>query len=131
MSNALKLNPQSFEAHFRMAVSFELEKLYDRAGQWYEKTIRLQPSCAVAYKNLAHCRMEMNDIPGAEANLQRSVQVQPNYFDGYLALAEFYARRGDWVASQASIGVAEGLRPGDSRVAAMRRALDKYTSGKN
>jgi tetratricopeptide (TPR) repeat protein len=124
LKDALRVNPNSFEAHFRMAVALQVAGQPERASEWFQKTVTLQPSSAVAYKNLAHCRLALNDIDGAETYLKLAVKVQPNYFDGQLALAEFYVQRGNGESAHHALAAARRLRPDDQRLAAIQRALE-------
>jgi Tfp pilus assembly protein PilF len=78
----------------------------------------------VAYKNLAHSRLALNDLSGAERYFKTAVSVQPNYFDGHLALAEFYVQRGDPLSARSALAAARRLRPDDQRVAGILKALE-------
>ncbi len=124
LKEALRLNSNSFQAHFRMGVVFQVGGQHNRAIEWFEKTVEIQPSSAVAFKNMALSRFLLDDREGAERDFRRAVEVQPNYFEGHLALGDFYLKSHDFPAARAAFHAALQLRPGDQRVAQMLKQLD-------
>lgn len=124
LREALRLNPDSFEAHFRMGVVSQVGGQHKQAVQWFEKSAQLQSSSAVAYRNIALSQFLLGDRDGAEKSFQRSVEVRPNYFEGHLALGDFYLKVGDVAAARAAFRDALQLRPGDLRVSGLLMQLD-------
>ncbi|MCA9166411.1 MAG: tetratricopeptide repeat protein [Planctomycetales bacterium] len=123
LDTALTLNPQSFEAHFRMGVMYQVSQRYDEAIDWFKRTIKFQPSSGVAYRNLGLCQLAKADILSAEASLLAAVQTQPNYFDGHLALIEFYLGQRRFEEATASLAKARLLNAKDPRLDALSQRL--------
>ena len=72
LKEALRLNPDSFQAHFRMGVLCQIGGQHQRTVEWFEKTVQLQPSSGVTYKNLALSRLLLGDRQGACTRFQTS-----------------------------------------------------------
>jgi tetratricopeptide (TPR) repeat protein len=123
LAQALRLNPNSFQAHFRMGVLFQVKRDFKTATEWLLKTVELMPDSAVAYNNLGQCRFEVQDLAGAEKYFLKAVKVQPNFLDGHLRLVEFYAREHRFDAAQKSLKAAQNLQPENNRVIQAERLL--------
>ncbi len=124
LKEALRLNPNSFQANFRMGVLYQVGGQHKHAIDWFEKSLQLQPSNAVSLKNVAMSQFILGERESAGRNLKRAVEVQPNYFDGYLALGDFYLKTRDPTAARAAFRAARNLRPNDRRVTQVLKQLD-------
>ncbi len=130
LHRALTINPQSFEACFRMGVVFQVRDKPQEAAAWFQKTLAIQPNSAVTYRNLADAQISMQDAESGEQSLMRSVQVQPNYLDGYLSLVTFYAQRGRLSDARQWLEKAERIGAGDERVRRLRSTLPRSSAEK-
>lgn len=125
---ALRINDQSYEASFRLAVAKQLQNHPREAVDWYRKTLEIQPGAAVAHKNLGQCLFLLGESEAAEQAFVASVMAQPNYVDGHLALAEYYAKTKRSDSALRALQDARRLRPDDTRIKA---AIERLESARN
>jgi len=61
----------------RLAEAYTKDKQYDKAAEIYKKLIELDPSNAGLHNNLGTVYADMNKIPDAKAEFQKSAEVDP------------------------------------------------------
>lgn len=123
LRETLRLAPNSYEAHFRMGVAFQVAGDFAMAVNWFEKTIELNPRSAVAYRNSGMCNFATQNYDAAEEDFKQAVEVAPNYFDGHMALGNFYIKVGKQTRARAALLSASRLKPDDRRVKDMLASL--------
>jgi tetratricopeptide (TPR) repeat protein len=119
---ALKIDPQSVEAQFRLAVALGYEGKIQEAAGWYEKAIELKPDFTMAHYNLANCRLKQSNIDGTIEALQGAVRSQPDFVDGRFLLGYYLFRQGRYAESEPHVRAANQLKPNDPKI---RRLLQR------
>jgi Tfp pilus assembly protein PilF len=71
--------------------------------------------------------VRLNDLTGAEAAFHRSIEVQPDFFDGHASLGTLYQQLGRNEAARSEFAAALKLRPGDSHVLERLQQLEDST----
>jgi tetratricopeptide (TPR) repeat protein len=74
-------------------------KNYDEARKICEAAISTNPQDEIAYSNLAHVFIQLNNPDGAIQNARKAIEIFPQFADAYLNLGRAYAVKG--LASQA------------------------------
>jgi tetratricopeptide (TPR) repeat protein len=95
----------SFDANHAEALE-ALARLYEKTGSWKQALdvlARLAQVCDEKHEQDLYWRMgkiqyaQLGDRDGAEANLQRSLALDPGHLPTMKLLTEHYADRGDWL----------------------------------
>ncbi len=127
LNEALRLAPECAEVYFRMAVVLGLRGDLPSAVDWYRQAIDRKPNMAMAHNNLGHCLLRLNDPTGAEAAFHRSIEVQPDFFEGHAALGTLYQQQGKNDAAKSEFAAALRLRPGHSHILGRLQQLENAT----
>ena len=72
-----EMNPFSMEAMEKLGAFYALHHQLDKALVLYDEAIELQPENAVAYKLRGAVKLQLNDKLGAEDDLKKSLELQP------------------------------------------------------
>jgi tetratricopeptide (TPR) repeat protein len=80
----------------RRAVSTDAERAtqYDEAARWFTEAHRIAPNDAAILNELATVQALQGNIDQAEANFQRSIELDPRYPDTRVRLGEVYRVNG-------------------------------------
>ncbi|HXH05878.1 MAG TPA: tetratricopeptide repeat protein, partial [Vicinamibacterales bacterium] len=68
---------------------------YDEAEQLYKDILAKAPGLAVVHFNLGYVYRQKKDLPAAEEQFRRAVELEPDRSDGYLALAGIHELKGE------------------------------------
>lgn len=84
--NALKIKPQSFEAHYNMAMFYQDRGMIKSAINKYNEIISdIDSEAYLAYFNLGYINMEvLKDYEKAIDFYQQAIQFKDNYFEAYI-----------------------------------------------
>jgi adenylate cyclase len=137
---ALKLDPESAEAHASRGVAYSLNKDYGAAEEEFEEAISLDPMSFEAYYLYARTCFAKGDLPKAIRMYEKAMEVNPQDYQSPLLVAQSYSDLGDAERAKESrqrgIKVAESrlrLNPDDSRALYMGAnglvALGEYEQG--
>lgn len=80
---------------------YKRNEQYDKAHQWYEKAVRLDPGNPLTYTTDANCYVEQKLYPVAENSFKIAVEVAPEAYYGYWGLADLYERQEKWAEALA------------------------------
>lgn len=69
---------------------------YDKASQWYQRAVQLDPGAPRAYLSLSETDRAQERFPDAKRNLQDAITAAPESADGYWGLAELHERLHEW-----------------------------------
>jgi adenylate cyclase len=137
---ALKLDPESAEAHASRGVAYSLNKAYGAAEEEFEEAITLDPMSFEAYYLYARTCFAKGDLPKAILMYEKAMEVNPQDYQSPLLVAQSYSDLGDEEKAKESrqrgIKIAESrlqLNPDDSRALYMGAnglvALGEYERG--
>jgi adenylate cyclase len=137
---ALKLDPESAEAHASRGVAYSLNKAYGAAEEEFEEAITLDPMSFEAYYLYARTCFAKGDLPKAILMYEKAMEVNPQDYQSPLLVAQSYSDLGDEEKAKESrqrgIKIAESrlqLNPDDSRALYMGAnglvAIGEYERG--
>lgn len=81
LSQAVEIDPEFYEAHFNLALTYHKYGKYGEALKHYLKTIELNPSLIKAYMQLGYLYDELQEYKKALAEFKKVVKIRPDYFD--------------------------------------------------
>jgi len=67
----------------------------NKAIDYYQKALDLQPNYAVAHNNLGNTLLQQGKLKQASKHYQQAIQIQPNYADAHYNLAIILLKRND------------------------------------
>jgi tetratricopeptide (TPR) repeat protein len=74
----LKLTPNDFYSLFFSGVVASSENNHHKAIEFLQKAVEINPQSGEAYLFLGQSQVEINDLPNAEKNLRRAVELESN-----------------------------------------------------
>lgn len=83
----------------------------EKAIEEYSRVIRLAPEHPLAYRNRGFCRKALGELPEAEADFTRALELGAPAIQVYLYRARVRAKRGDLVGAAADQRAAAALKP--------------------
>ena len=85
---------------------------YEKAVEWYEKTIKLDPNNAEAYNNLGLAYRAMNARPSEIAwYFKTAIEINPQYAEAYDNLGKAYYGMGDFEKAEEYCQKALEIKP--------------------
>lgn len=91
------------------------QKQFQEAVEHYQQQIDVAPS-EFAWYNMSLAYTELNDLSAARSALERSISVNPDYANGYAALADLSEKEGEFAEALEYARVASEKRPGEVRM---------------
>ena len=86
-----------------------------KAASYYRQATMLSPHAAHLHNELSTVYARLGEIDKARAELQRSLELDPRYFDTYLRLAQLELEQENWQAAYQAYQRAAELNPRDPR----------------
>jgi tetratricopeptide (TPR) repeat protein len=74
----LQLTPDDFYSNFFAGVVASSENKHEKAVQYLQKAVQLNPKSGEAYLFLGQSQIELNDLVSAEKNLRRAIELEEN-----------------------------------------------------
>ncbi len=74
--NELKLSPDDFYSIFFVGVVESSENNHEKAVKYFQRALTMKPRSGEAYLFLAQSQIELNDLPAAEVNLRRAIELE-------------------------------------------------------
>ena len=118
----VKLDPENGEARFTLARLHQLraeagsdEAALRRAAVEYEEVSRLRPGDVLTLRILADIYRRLQDDKHAAESLERYLDLDPKYFDGYVQLGTHYLALGDPDRASAVLQKAIDIDPTSAR----------------
>lgn len=90
-----------------------LDKRYDDAMRRVQAAIQQSPGSPGPAYLLARVHLAQNQMAEAEAALNKTIELAPNYSLAYTLLLDIYARRGDYAAALQKLEAFLAQRPGN------------------
>ena len=126
-TEAIRLDPDSFGAHFDRGVAYYLEGQRREALADYTFAIRVEPGSADARLARARVHRDLGKFPLALEDYTEAIRLRPDA-KGYVARGCLQHEIGAYDKALADFEIALGLRP-DDLVARYRRGVTRYVMG--
>ena len=92
---ALALDPDDAEAHFRLGLAWRAQQQLDAAKASYRRAIALRGDYIEAHNNLGSVLQMQGETAAALASYGTAVALKPSFGQPYLNLGRLYASHGD------------------------------------
>jgi tetratricopeptide (TPR) repeat protein len=118
LQNAVRIDPEFYEAHFNLALTHHRAGEYANAKTHYRRTVELNPSLIKAYMQLGYLYDEQQQYAEALAEFKKVVRIRPDYFDPEGDLGPNYQYRNpiDEVQQEALAAIERNPSDLDSRL---------------
>ncbi|MFH0893588.1 MAG: tetratricopeptide repeat protein [Bacteroidota bacterium] len=111
-NNAIKLNPESIEAHFDLAMFYQEDSLYDDAIVEYSKVLEIDPKYKQAHYNLGYIHLVYLLVyKQAVIHFTNAIACDPAYAEAYYNRGYSYELLGDITNAKADYDKALEIRP--------------------
>jgi len=91
--DALKINPNLFQAAFNLGALYYQNKKTTEAIDYYQKAVAIQPTAAEALYNLGVCLVQAKRPEEAVTQFQQVTSLKPNHAKAYLQLATIFQEK--------------------------------------
>ena len=126
---AIKLQPDYFEAYLFLGEAFGKSRRNDDEITAEQEAIRLNPKSAEAYYLLGTAFGATNHPGEAASSYAKATELKPDYFDAYAALASAYVHLQKWSASWQALQASERLTGSTNFAAYLSLATSYQTFG--
>lgn len=109
--NALSVDANYAEAHYRLASLYLKTQRWPRAAQELSRTIELQPENYAARVDFAQLLIASGDLEHAKEQVDWIVQARPNDAKSHAVSADLLAAQGDFSAALQEAEKAQALNP--------------------
>lgn len=96
---AIALNPDNTDAHFRLGFTYISQKKYTDAIDAFEYLTQLDPHNVNAFFMLGLAYSEVREYYPCISNLQYALRIQPAFVEARLTLADAYHNQGKYLIS--------------------------------
>ncbi len=114
--HALKVNPQSWTAHYSLARALFKQEKHDEAIAHFREAARLKPNFTNAHFSLAGLLAARGEFEEAIAAYRQALKIDPNFADGYYGMGNALALRGDLDAAMQEYRQALKINPNRSDI---------------
>ena len=118
MRQAVSINPNSVEALFRLAVSFDFlaeldgdREMLSQAESRYHNAIAIKPDFTMAYFNLGDCLDRQGRLDDAIEAMRGTIRCEPNHVQGRAVLGGLLVRAGRFEEAEKHLRLAIQLDP--------------------
>ncbi|MDA8138510.1 MAG: tetratricopeptide repeat protein [Desulfobacteraceae bacterium] len=108
---ALRIDPQLFEALYNCGVAFHQQSQYEHAVERYAQVVRLRPELAEAHFNMAHALADLNRLEESEAAYRTVLRLQPDNAQAAYNLGLLYKSQGLYDQAVATFQRSLKIRP--------------------
>jgi len=112
--NALAIDANDAEVHYRLASIYLRTQHWPRAAQELTRTVELQPENYAARVDLARLLIASGDLPHAKEQVDWVLQARPNDGKSHGVSADLMAAQGDFPGALREAERAKTLSPSDS-----------------
>lgn len=96
----LRLSPRNYLAHSLLAGSYARDQDYDRAKDYYQKAIELNPHFADGYYNLGGICFDLGKYREAIPSYKKAIELNPDLATAHNNLANVYYKLADYDQAQ-------------------------------
>ena len=102
LDEALKAEPENFEARYTLAVLNRAEGRVDNAKRLLRALVEEKPDFGRGFQELGLCELALKQEPAAISAFEQAVELDGSLIESWKFLATAYRRKGDSRAEQAS-----------------------------
>ena len=95
MKQAVKAEPESYDVLYYLGEAYRLSGNYREAIETFREVMKLNENFAPAYVGFALAKIGQNRFSDVEDLLLRAIELDPQYVDAYLLLADYYLKHED------------------------------------
>ena len=97
MKQVIAVGPEDeYQTHTDYGNLYEQSLQFEKAAEWYEKAIALDPDRPLGYVAIGQLREKENRIDDARKVYRKVLEVAPDSYEGYLGLAWLAEREEKW-----------------------------------
>jgi tetratricopeptide (TPR) repeat protein len=97
LERAIMVNPEGkYRVNLDMAYVYQQSKDYQKAYDWYNRAISIDPVRLAAYTDLGYASIEEQRFDQAHAAFAKAIEVAPESFDGHWGMAWLYEQQQEW-----------------------------------
>jgi tetratricopeptide (TPR) repeat protein len=111
---ALRLNPNSSQAHHNLGLALQVQGQADAAMAEFRAALQLQPDYESAEHNLANRLADAGRLDEAIAHYQAALHLDPSHAESYNGLGICYAMQGRFPEAERQFREAVRLKPNHS-----------------
>ncbi len=136
MQQVATAQPGAADPLYFVAESYRLSNRFEEALQWYQNALDVNPSFAPIYLGRARTNIALHPKPTARQindiknDLEKAVQLDPNFAEAHLERGMFLMKRGDNVGAETSLLSAAQINP-DSPIIQVELARVELELGNN
>jgi Tfp pilus assembly protein PilF len=110
LREAVRLYPDSVDAHLALGDALALERNLAEAADCYRRAIAIDPSHGEAHLRLGQALLKLGDAKAAAESLSAAVHFMPTSAEAHTALADLLRQTGDTAAADEHLRHAEKLK---------------------
>ncbi len=97
LERAIMVNPEGkYRVYLEMAYVYQQSKDYQKAYDWYNRAISIDPLRLGAYTDLGYASIEEKRFDQAYAAFAKAIEVAPESFDGHWGIAWLCEQQQEW-----------------------------------
>jgi tetratricopeptide (TPR) repeat protein len=113
LRKAVRLAPDSVDAHVDLATVLLRQKNYGAAAEYFQKVTELEPGYGPAYRSLGECRRLQGNRAAAIKAFRAALQYTPHNAEAHRNLGSLLAEEGQMKEALVHLQQALRLAPGD------------------
>ncbi len=128
--NAIKIKPQSYEAHYNMAMFYQEREMIKQAKNMYNYIIeKVDSTSSITYFNLAYLSMEKDkDYKTAIDFYYKALQYKPNYFEAHINIGFCYEAMKEYQKAYENYKIALDIAPNYPLAIDGMNRIEKYVT---
>ena len=113
-TEALRLNPAYYKAHYNLGNLLSRQRRYEEAEAYFTEALRLNPGYADAHYNLGVVLQTKGSYEAAERHFAEAVRLRPGFAGGHKVLAGLLFSRGKYQEAEAHLTEVLRANPSDA-----------------
>jgi len=123
LEQAVRLIPESSDAHNNLGVALNTQGRYDEAIIHFGEAVRIDPESARAHNNLGQALGLSDRLTEAIPHFETAIRLQPNLVKGYYNLCFAYSEQGQLDRALRFCEAALRIKPGYAQAAQLRTLI--------
>lgn len=110
-NSALRLKPNQFDVHYKVAIFYQKMGFFDQATQAYLRVLELNASHELSLHNLGAIGIFTKDYISAKKYFSMAISQNSSYLEAYFGRAYTYELMGDFLRSESDYRISLMLDP--------------------